>query len=339
MRLMLRILVVLPMFLFMLSSAVVHASDTLPWLLESSHGDVYARPLGNTSQVDAVAVVEGALLQPPFEVLTGRQAKATLTRGDDRLEIAPQSVVEFKVDSVDADGIVARIRQVLGLVLYQVDKIAGRGFEVETPYLVSVVKGTSFSVRVGKRAAGVALAEGRLYVMNGNRESGVMIEPGQTAYFNPDDQRIHVDDTIELGPDYERLLSRASARAADGGLADPSGWSVMSIMAPLSSGISEVQNDTLVQAAADTLQSSVEGLAGGLDAAADTLSGALSDTLGGLPQAGFDTGAGQLIGSGPIGGQLGAGQGIDPGILPGVPELEVPPVPPVPPLPPLPPLP
>jgi hypothetical protein len=293
-------------FALYFSFSAMSIADSQPWVVDSVSGDVYVRQINQEGNNNSKAVIPGTVLWAPFEVITGRDGKARFQRGADRIEVSPNSAIELGADIEESAGALSRIKLMLGIALFNVDKMPKRGFEVETPFLVSVVKGTTFSVRVGARAAGVSLVEGRLLVLNGSRENGLMIDPGQTAYSDPNDKKVYVIDTDKLDSKYEQLLSRATVQGQgeDGGVADVTSWSLMtSTSAPLvrSAGSVPVDASPLVGGALETAGS----LTGAVDSTAQSLTNTLSDTVLGGAVSGFDSGGSQLLGGGQglIGGE------------------------------------
>lgn len=285
----------------------LQAAEVQPWLVDTVSGDVYVRHVDKAGAGDSKGVVSGTILWAPFEIITGRNGKASLQRGEDRIEVSPNTVIELGADSTDPSGVLSRVKLMLGLALFQVDKLPKRGFEVETPFLVSVVKGTTFTVRVGTRAAGVSLEAGSLLVLDASRAAGVLIVPGQTAYADPVDRQIRVTDTVDLDSSYDLLMSHVGVdnQGTDGGLADVSGWSLMaSAYAPMNAMGSVGALDA--QGSLGSLQQAASGLTGTIDSTAQTLTNALSDTVLGGGLAGLDAGAGQLLGSGSTAGLLGS---------------------------------
>ncbi|MBT3929943.1 MAG: FecR domain-containing protein, partial [Rhodospirillaceae bacterium] len=69
----------------------------------------------------------------------------------------------------------------LGKAFFDVDKRPGQDFEVQTPYLAAIVKGTSFSVSVTDQRSRVNVAEGRVGVTALGIGQSVVVGPGQSA--------------------------------------------------------------------------------------------------------------------------------------------------------------
>ncbi len=88
---------------------------------------------------------------PGNTVRTGRNGRVLLVRGEESILIAPNSVVGLP--SEKKEGLATTIKQQAGSILLEVEKKSVKHFEVETPYLAAVVKGTQFRVTVS--ASGV----------------------------------------------------------------------------------------------------------------------------------------------------------------------------------------
>ena len=69
-----------------------------------------------------------------------------LVRGEETILISPNSVIGVPAEK--KDGMSTTIVQQAGSILLEVEKRNVKHFEVETPYLAAVVKGTQFSVTV-----------------------------------------------------------------------------------------------------------------------------------------------------------------------------------------------
>ncbi|MBT3808737.1 MAG: FecR domain-containing protein, partial [Rhodospirillaceae bacterium] len=120
----------------------------------------------------------GTLIAEASEIETGPNGLARLTRGEDIIRIMPAS--RLAVPPRPANSIFTRIRVLFGKAFFDVDKRPGQEFEVQTPYLAAIVKGTSFSVSVTSERSRVNVAEGRVGVTALNGQS-VTIGPGESA--------------------------------------------------------------------------------------------------------------------------------------------------------------
>jgi hypothetical protein len=148
------------------------------WTVRSSSGDVSAASVGPDN---SRSIKSGQTLTAPFSIRTAATGQAILIRGDDTLLVAPESVIEVRAASHSDAGLITRILQSIGSLVYQVEKRPRQRFEVETPYLVSVVKGTTFTISVTEREAVVSLEEGSLEILGKNGTHRGLLRPGEIA--------------------------------------------------------------------------------------------------------------------------------------------------------------
>ena len=122
-------------------------------------------------------------VRPGEKVRTGEGGRVVLTRKGDTITVAPGSAMQAADTST-----FTRIVQTLGTLLFKVESRPSWGFEVETPYLAAVVKGTTFSVSVAAQGAAVHVIAGRVQVATPDRAHARLIRPGQTATVRPSAQ-------------------------------------------------------------------------------------------------------------------------------------------------------
>ena len=123
----------------------------------------------------------GVRLPAPFSVQTGSDGHLVLAHGQDKLTVGAEARFTVPLSRTNASDPATRIKQGLGTVLYQVEHRTKGTFQVETPFLVSVVKGTTFNIRVTADDSTVALIEGRLLVSTPDEKSHLILTPGQAA--------------------------------------------------------------------------------------------------------------------------------------------------------------
>ena len=88
-------------------------------------------------------------MKPGDTIRTGRNGRVLLKRGEETILISPNSVVGVPAEK--KEGLSTTIVQQAGSILLEVEKRNVKHFEVETPYLAAVVKGTQFRVTVERR--------------------------------------------------------------------------------------------------------------------------------------------------------------------------------------------
>lgn len=127
-----------------------------------------------------VSAHAGSTVSTPLKIETGQDGSLHIEQASSALDIGPDSVVLLP-GSPAAAGMTERILQHAGRVLFSVKPRKTRSFAVETPYLVSVVKGTTFSVAIENNATTVALLEGSVEVSGQGMDERVLLLPNQSA--------------------------------------------------------------------------------------------------------------------------------------------------------------
>src|SRR5450631_1135354 len=140
----------------------------------SSHGSV------NITQADhVVRVSDSGQLTLPAQIKTGADGAIDLKDRESQIHIGPNSTVALP-DTAPSGGLVDHYLQSAGSALYNIQGRHGRPMSVETPYLVSVVKGTVFTISVEDGAARVTLMEGSLDVSAPGVSQHVLLKPNQS---------------------------------------------------------------------------------------------------------------------------------------------------------------
>ena len=151
------------------------AEDAAPWRVSKSSGDVWM----TTSGVQEASLTSEATLKPGDSIRTGRSGRVLLTRGEETILISPNSVIALPEQQ--KDGLSTTIIEQAGSVLIQAEKRNVKHFQVETPYLAAVVKGTQFRVSVTERGGSVEVIEGRVEVADFKTGQFALVLPGQAA--------------------------------------------------------------------------------------------------------------------------------------------------------------
>jgi len=161
--------------LVVLGSSSALAADDGVWSVSKSSGEVW---IAATGAVPASLKQEDAL-KPGDTVRTGRNGRVLLVRGEETILVAPNSVIGLPAGK--KDGLSTTILQQAGSILLEVEKRNVKHFEVETPYLAAVVKGTGFSVTVGAASTSVNVDHGQVEVVDFKSGQIAQVMPGQTA--------------------------------------------------------------------------------------------------------------------------------------------------------------
>jgi hypothetical protein len=168
-----RIVAVAVMLLGANSSAL--AGDDAVWSVSKSSGEVWIFSAG----AEQASLKQEEVLKPGDTIRTGRNGRVLLVRGEETILIAPNSVIGVPFDK--KDGMSTTIQQRAGSILLEVEKRNVKHFEVETPYLAAVVKGTQFRVTVNAASTSVEVSRGQVEVSDFRSGQIAQVMAGQAA--------------------------------------------------------------------------------------------------------------------------------------------------------------
>jgi FecR protein len=150
-------------------------ADDASWRVSKSSGEVWM----TTSGVQEASLTNEATLKPGDTIRTGRSGRVLLTRGEETMLVSPNSVIALPEHQ--KDGLSTTIIEQAGSILIQAEKRNVKHFQVETPYLAAVVKGTQFRVSVNAVGSTVEVIEGRVEVADFKSGQFALVLPGQAA--------------------------------------------------------------------------------------------------------------------------------------------------------------
>jgi len=162
------------------TGSIAYAADGDPWTVSKSSGEVWLAGSG----VQQASLKQEDVLKPGDTVRTGRNGRVLLKRGEEMIMLAPNSVVGIPAEK--KDGLATTIVQKAGSILLDVEKRNVKHFEVETPYLAAVVKGTQFRVTVNAGKTTVDVIRGQVEVADFKSGQIAQVMAGQhaTAFAN-----------------------------------------------------------------------------------------------------------------------------------------------------------
>ncbi len=151
-------------------SAVAQATNDHVWRFAIVVGDVRARPLFGSSRHDWQSVINGDRVGAGSRIETGDSSHALITNGRDSLTLDANTMLTLP--AIGENGIVV-IRQRSGTVSYDVGTRSRQSssnfftgdqprqeFQIRTPFLATLVKGTRFVVTVGENEEIFEVSEG-----------------------------------------------------------------------------------------------------------------------------------------------------------------------------------
>lgn len=151
------------------------AAEDGVWSVSKSSGEVWVAANG----AQQVSLTEDGTFKPGDTIRTGRNGRVLLVRGEETILISPNSVVGLPAEK--KEGLSTTIIQRAGSILLEVEKRNVKHFEVETPYLAAVVKGTQFSVTVNAGSTKVGVIRGQVEVSDFKTGQIAQVMPGQAA--------------------------------------------------------------------------------------------------------------------------------------------------------------
>ncbi|MEX2615328.1 MAG: FecR family protein [Alphaproteobacteria bacterium] len=149
------------------------AQNSLPWTVQTVSGDA-RHTIGATES----PLAGGDQVGIGSKITTAAGARVILARGAERMTMSPGSEI---VIPAETGGMVTRILQNLGTLLLKVNNRPEQHFEVATPYLAAVVKGTTFTVSVDTNGSAVHVIEGLVQVDDVRSGQSGLVRPGQTG--------------------------------------------------------------------------------------------------------------------------------------------------------------
>lgn len=150
----------------------VAAQDNI-WTVTKSSGEAWV-----ASASHLASVTQKAELRPGDSVRTGRNGRVLLVRGQETLLVSPNSAISLP--EAGRSGLSTVIQQA-GTIMLDVEKRNVQHFEVETPYLAAVVKGTRFRVSVAAGQTKVEVVRGQVQVTDFRSGDSTLVNPQQFA--------------------------------------------------------------------------------------------------------------------------------------------------------------
>jgi hypothetical protein len=188
---------VVGLFFYFSGLSAAQAQDG-QWTLIESTGSVFvAQPLATPRFVSLKEE-----LAPGSIVTTGGNARAVVQRGEQHITIGPNSRIALPAAAPTG---LTKIIQDFGAVMFKVDKRGTQHFEVDTPLIAAVVKGTTFTVSVAANGHSVHVVEGLVEVSTHSGGSPVAVGAGGTAFvFRHDPTVIELIDPRSGSGDIQR---------------------------------------------------------------------------------------------------------------------------------------
>jgi hypothetical protein len=166
-----RILIAALLILSPIAPGIAGPDDV--WRVSQSAGDVSV----TTGDDLRMAATPRLALSEGTRLATGANARAVIYRGQEQITLQPLSQLVLTRTSPRE----TKVLQATGTALYTIGKKAAPHFQVDTPTLAAVVKGTSFSVAVNRTRSDVSVTEGAVQVATLVGGAVTLIRSGMSA--------------------------------------------------------------------------------------------------------------------------------------------------------------
>jgi ferric-dicitrate binding protein FerR (iron transport regulator) len=153
----------------------LRAEEPVPaWVVAESHAPAVVRFGEGPWQ----ALPAGAAVKPGGEIRTGDGGMVVLRRGGDNVRLLANSTLALPAEK--EAGAMTRLKLWFGRAFFQVKSRPSWTFEVDTPYLVGIVKGTTFTVDVSRFGSTIAVSSGLVAVSKAGGPA-IDVSVGKTA--------------------------------------------------------------------------------------------------------------------------------------------------------------
>ena len=195
-------------FVSIYTGSVAIADDNDVWHVSNAFGNVWVTAGG----IQQASLTHARILKPGDSIRTGQNGRALLVHGEEYILISPNSAIEIPKEK--KQGLLTTIIQRAGSIVLEVEKRNVEHFEVETPLLAALVKGTRFRVTIDKNDSYVDVLRGQVEVSDLNSGQYALVQPGQTA-------KVSVQRSVGLSLSGSGTLSPIRQGTPRRSLADP----------------------------------------------------------------------------------------------------------------------
>jgi len=159
------------------ATSIANAEDAA-WRVSKTSGEVWV----TTSGAQPISLPGDATLKPGDLIRTGQTGRVLLVRGAESILVSANSVVGIPMPQQQPKtGLPSTILQQAGTILLDVEKRNVQHFEVQTPYLAAVVKGTQFRVSVTNTGSNVEVIKGQVQVSDHKTGQFTLVNAEQVA--------------------------------------------------------------------------------------------------------------------------------------------------------------
>jgi uncharacterized membrane protein YgcG len=199
-------LLVVGLALAALCAPSLMASQTTGWSVVVANNAFVDHGKGDP----ATPVAMGGDVAPGDRLITGQGGALVLSRGEDLVTMAENSQIEIVNPQPTSTTM---IEQPYGHVEYHVTKQQVPHFQVDSPLLATVVKGTTFSVDASKTKSSVTVSEGRVEAKNRRTGASAPVGAGQRGTIETRDRGVEVGNAPDKAASEAPAGSNASSNS------------------------------------------------------------------------------------------------------------------------------
>ena len=292
-------------FALLVSPGAATASDEKWTVSEVAGVSTVVSPLAASQKV-----AKGEVLAPGATLTTGADGKIVFGDGKTVVTVNANSRLIMPADPSD---LMTRFVQDLGSVFFKVEKRPAAHFEVQTPLIAAVVKGTQFTVTAGVTEHSVEVSEGLVEVVAITGGQKEFVAAGHAAHVRSD-----APAKLKVAGDPIRLASADATITRAIGV-NPIDYSIVTgglvtVVPPTTISSTTAMNDGGSRATNEASDAATGGSVVAVGGGTGTAGGVVANVDVGLGDAsgGGGVGAGADAGAG-AGGSGGVGVGVDVG--------------------------
>lgn len=154
----------------------VSAKADLSWEVRKISGSAWLLQ----SNQEKIQLQKNSTLQPGNTLKTGDRSRVLLARGKERIQVGSNTVLSIPADNDQKPGHTT-IKLKSGQLDLIVEKMPNTHFNVDTPFIAAVVKGTRFTVSTTATRSLVRVFEGVVGVKSYISDENADIRPGKSA--------------------------------------------------------------------------------------------------------------------------------------------------------------
>ena len=150
-------------------------AEAAEWSVQKASGQVWVI----SDRISPAVLDKKTILTSGATLQTGPNGRVLLVRDEETIVVTPNTVISLPGEATESG--MTRILQQAGSIVVKAQKRDVEHFQIETPYLAAIVKGTEFVVTLEPGTADVEVITGEVEVADYNSGEVASIKQGQAA--------------------------------------------------------------------------------------------------------------------------------------------------------------